>query len=124
MGKGQSFLGNIDESRHRHLRIVISDADCYNCFLTVPVVTLRKEQRFCDKSCIIEKGEHPFIIRTSCIDYRHALSLSFAQIFNGIQKGIFIRKEDVSETLLKKIQNGAKTTKFLPNKYKVFFELF
>ena len=94
-----------------HLRIVISDPDSNNCFLTVPIDSYIS--KFQDSSCIIQKGEHPFIKHISFANYKYAAVLSFQTIFNGIQTRKFIRKQDVSPELLKKIQDGAKISKNL-----------
>lgn len=123
MFKGKSFLDDPLETKSiRHFRIVISDPNEDNEFLTVPVDTFRSD--FQDKSCLIEKDEHSFIKHRSFVNYKFAKVLSFAKIFNGLRSGLFIKKEDVSPELLSRIQNGAKISKNLRNELKVWFELF
>ncbi|MBP3367024.1 MAG: hypothetical protein J6K96_08575 [Treponema sp.] len=123
MPKGQTFLDEpVTEEEIRHLRVVITDANDDNEFLTVSIDTFRS--RYQDASCIIQPGEHPFIKHTSFVNYRYAKVISFAKIFNGLRNHIFLRKEDVSEELLKKIQEGAKRTKYLSREHKIWFELF
>lgn len=123
MPKGQSFLDEpLNTSSKRHLRIVITDSNENNEFLTVPLDTLRN--RFQDVSCIVEPGEHPFVKVRSFINYKYAVTVNYAQLFNGISKGIFIRKEDVSADLLTRIQNGAKISANFRRELKVWFKLF
>ena len=123
MGKRQAFLDEpVTENKIKHLRIVITDANRDFEYLTVSVDTFKS--KFQDSSCIIQKGEHPFIKSTSFVNYKYARVLSFAQIFNGLKQGLFVKKEDVSPELLKRIQDGAKLSKLLDNKYKEWFSLF
>lgn len=71
-----------------------------------------------------EPWEHDFIKVRSFANYYYAKVLNFTQVFNGIQKGLLIRKEDISDELLKKIQEGAKSTVHLNSELKAWFEFF
>lgn len=123
MSKKQSFLDEpLPENGKRHLRIVITEANERNEFLTIPVDTLRNRTQ--DTSCVIEPGEHDFIKVRSFANYYYAKVLNFAQVFNGIKKGLLVRKEDVSDELLKKIQEGAKNTLHLNSELKAWFDFF
>ena len=123
MPKKQTFLDEpLESNEKRHLRIVITDSNEQNEFLTVVVDTLRNNSQ--DKSCIIEPGEHSFIKVRSFVNYHYARVLNFTQVFNGLQKGVLVRKEDVSEELLKKIQDGARKSNRLNNNLKIWFHLF
>lgn len=123
MPKKQTFLDEpVTDDEIRHLRVVITDPNEDNEFLTVSIDTYKS--RFQDDSCIIQAGEHQFIKHVSFVNYRYAKVLSFAKIFNGLKQHIFIRKEDVSEELLRKIQDGAKKSKNLSREFKSWFELF
>lgn len=123
MPKKQSFLdAPLKKINKRHLRVIITDANAQNEFLSVPVDTL--QNNFQDKSCILEPGEHSFIKVKSFVNYAYAEVLNFSQVFNGIKKGLFIKKEDISDDLLKRIQAGAKKSKRLDNKFKIWFDLF
>ena len=123
MIRRQTFLDEPPQTcGKRHLRIVITELSQDNELLTVPLDTFHGS--FQDTSCIINQGEHPFVKTRSFINYRYAKVLSFTQVFNGLQKGLFIRKEDVSEELLKRIQDRAKRTKHLAQELKCWFALF
>lgn len=123
MSKRTSFLDEpLPDNGKRHLRIIITDSNDDNEFLTVPVDTLRS--RFQDKSCLIQPNEHNFIKEQSFVNYKYARVLNFATVFNGLQKGILIKKEDISTELLKRIQNGAKVSKQLDIKFQEWFNLF
>lgn len=123
MSRKQSFLDEpLLNSGKRHLRIVITASNEQNEFLTVAIDTLRSKSQ--DTSCIIEPGEHSFIKTRSFVNYHYAKVLNFTQVFNGLQKGVLVRKEDISDELLKRIQDGAKKTSRLNNNLKIWFDLF
>lgn len=123
MPKKQTFLDEpLETNGKRHLRIVITDSNENNEFLTVPMDTLRS--RIQDTSCVVKPGEHPFVKVRSFINYKYAAVVNYAQLFNGINKGFFVRKEDVSAGLLSRIQNGAKSSANFRRELKVWFSLF
>ena len=122
MPKKQSFLDEPTGQNKRHLNIVITEANSENEYLVVPVDTLRFD--FQDRSCILHAGDHSFIKHDSFVNYKYARVISYVQLFNGLNKGLFIRKEDISEEVLIRIQNGARKTKNLKTELKVWFDLF
>ena len=122
MPKKQSFLDEPSGQNKRHLCIVITDANSENEYLVVPVDTLKFD--FQDKSCVLHVGDHSFIKQESFVNYRFAKVISFTQLYNGLQHGFFIRKEDVSDEVLARIQKGARETKNLKTEIKDWFELF
>lgn len=122
MAKRQTYLEQPVNNGKRHLRIVITDHNGENEYLTVSVDTLKAPWQ--DRSCILNVGDHPFIKHESFVNYRRAKVISFIQLFNGINKGLLIKKEDIGTDVLKRIQDGARKTKFLPTGLKDWFDLF
>ena len=122
MPKKQTFLDEPTDTNVRHLNIVITDANSENEYLAVPVDTLKYD--FQDRSCVLYPGDHAFIHHESFVNYKYARVISFQQLFNGINKGLFIRKEDISEDVLIRIQEGARKTRNLKTELKVWFDLF
>jgi hypothetical protein len=132
MAKGQTFLGEKLPSPGgrlcRHLTIVISDCDSEGNYMAVPVTTFRKEvenlrhEQNC--SCILTAGEHSFITHTSWVCLSRSRMLTYREIFNGIQKGLLIRKEDIAPDVLLRIQSGARKSVFLPEKFAHFQDCF
>lgn len=121
--KKTSFLSEVEKPQandpRRHLRIVVSDADDKNRQIVVSVTTLRFEYQ--DKSCVIYPNEHEFIIHESIIDFRYTKIMTSVEILNGIMKKLLIKKEDISDALLKRIQNALKQSKYIPNEVKDLF---
>ena len=120
MPKKQTFLSDAEKTpsgaKKRHLRIIITDPDNDQNQVIVSVTTLRYPSQ--DKSCVLLPGEHPFIKEKSIVDFKRTTVMSYIQIFNGIQKGLLIRKEDISDELLKRIQKAATKSKYISDEIK------
>lgn len=126
MGKGQSFLADDKTSRGiiKHLRVVISDIDAENEYLVVCVTTWYEGVRGQDSSCILEAGCHNFIKHKSWVDFSRSKAMGYAEIFNGLKKGLLIKKDDLAPELVVKIQEAARISEFLPTELERFFEYF
>lgn len=126
MGKGQSFLADDKTARGiiKHLRVVISDVDAANECLVVCVTTWYEGVRGQDSSCILEAGCHNFIKHKSWIDFSRSKAMEYIEIFNGLQKGLLIKKDDLEPSLVVKIQKAAKKSEFLPVELERFFAYF
>jgi uncharacterized protein YifN (PemK superfamily) len=131
VSKGQSFLSEPEKAKsgtYRHLNIVISNADTENYFLVVPVTTWREKNGVPfdrqDASCILPENCHSFLKHKSWVDFSRAKKMSYIEIFNGLQKGLLIRKEDMPPEQIQKIQNAAKVSRVLLEKFQPFFDYF
>ena len=131
MWKGQTFLGTEVKTPRgcfRHLNIVISDVDTEHNYLVVPITTYRiidgRPLKGQDKSCILSGGCHPFIVHDSYACYGRARKMSYTEIYNGIKKGLFAEKAEIDGVCLKKLQNGARVSPYLPEELTSFFEYF
>jgi hypothetical protein len=131
MGKRQTFLSdyeNTSQGPMRHLNVIITEADEDLYYLVVPVTTYREKDGKPfggqDGSCILPAGCHPFIKHKSYVRYAKARKLSYAEIFNGLKRGILIRKEDMPVQYLQDMQKGASISPYLPEELSHFFEYF
>ena len=125
MAKGQSFLvpdKNIQGDTF-HLHVIISNPDDDDNVLAVPVCTY-SDKPWQDTSCLLPAGCHPFVNKRSYISYQNAKEMSLVKIFNGIQKGLLIRKDDFDMRFVQDMQKGAESSMSLPNKFSRFFKLF
>lgn len=126
MPKKQTFLSETEHTPSgkdkRHLRVVITDPDNDQNQVVVSITTLRYASQ--DRSCVLKPGEHPFIKNESIVDFRRTTVMSYMQIFNGIKKGLLIKKEDVSDELLLKIQSAAAKSKYISDEIKSMFVYF
>jgi hypothetical protein len=123
--KGKTFLppsGAADETPG-HLHIIISEPDIDKNVMVVNITTFYGTGRE-DNSCIIEKGDHPFVIHKSYIAYHHAKEINSIKLLNDKIRRTLVFKEDVTTTLLKRIQDGAMKSRRLPLLFKKYFTYF
>ncbi|MCA6085012.1 hypothetical protein [Candidatus Endomicrobiellum agilis] len=102
---------------------VVSDPDVDNSVLAVNMTTLRSLVR-ADKACILNIGDHPKIKHQSFIFYQKAIEVSAPEIMIRVSSKEYNMAERLSDETLKKIQEGAKKSEFLPEKFKKYFEYF
>lgn len=103
-----------------HLWIIISDPLGANgAFIMVNVTTLR-DTAF-DRSCVLQRGDHPRIHHNSVIFYSDAKEW-WVQGENGYdhwwQKNQIITHEPFSATVLRRIQDGALVSDHFKKKFR------
>ena len=72
------------DPKRGHLHIILTDECPDGKHLLVSVSSLRPK---CDNSCLLGKGDHPFITRDSFISYAHADIYDARVIKERIKKG-------------------------------------
>jgi hypothetical protein len=96
----------------KHLWILISDPDKDpDRVVLVSMTTYRRHQ---EDVCIIERGEHPFVDRKSCIHYRDAKEVSAAKISHLLETGLLERHHPLGLKLLQRVRAGAALSKRFP----------
>ena len=129
MGKGQTYLAD-DVTPHgvvKHLRIVLSSALVFGGapkYLVAGVTSWHDGASDQDSSCILNRGDHPFIKHKSWVNYKNAEAVTFIKIFKGLQDGTYIRKEDLRPDVLKRVQDGAKASPVFAKDLTPFFAAF
>lgn len=77
-----------------------------------------------DKSCILDVGDHQFIKHRSSIAYNYAKELNAMKLLNDYIKKYVVKKPDISDALLNRIQEGAKKSPRLHKKFQRYYSLF
>jgi len=98
-----------------HPRIVISDPE-QNPGQVVLVNFTGFEGEYRDHSCVLEVGEHPWLIKKTCISYKDASVVTQLVIDSLIENGKLKLLAPVSDAVLGKILAGADVSDYLPNK--------
>jgi len=121
MKKTVFFFEDKNESDTNHPWIVISDPDADNNVVIVNATHTRDTGRE-DLSCILKGGCHPNIPDDSYIAYKFAKEISIYKI-NLLEstKRLTKKSTPLSDSDLKKIQEGAKKSKLLPKGLKKYF---
>ena len=71
-----------------------------------------------DDACLLGEGEHSFITQESFVDYRFARFEKADFIEAKVKNGEFTVKDPCSAELIRKIINGALTSRKIPREYK------
>ena len=103
---GFAFFREDDE----HLHFVGSDANQPQ----VVVFSLTTVRWGCDTSCVISKGEHPFVQHPTCVAYYYADIVITQDIAEGVNQGVLSPQMPLSDDLMERVWNGAGRTDQLP----------
>jgi len=112
-----------------HLFIILTDsvADLLNgqkeSNLLTSVSTLNPALPH-DKTCILHKGDHPFISHDSYVSYRDSRILETAKIIKGVETGVLIQKPLMDSGIVDKICDGLSDSPHSPEKIKRFFRMY
>jgi len=123
--KGSTFfkIDIVNEEKKLHLRFIISDPDPDNYVLVVNATTFYNTGRE-DTSCILNNGDHKKITHPSYIAYYKAEEVDITKLLNNKVKRKIDFKDNISKEVLIIIQEGAKNTRLLPNRFKKYFQYF
>lgn len=88
-----------------HLMLVITDP------VNIPppsviVAPLNSHFDGCDESCILETGDHSFIVRKSFVNFKESRIREVSKIVSGVEKKVFSPHDDISEIVHKKVCEG------------------
>ncbi|OLE54423.1 MAG: hypothetical protein AUG51_08475 [Acidobacteria bacterium 13_1_20CM_3_53_8] len=71
-----------------------------------------------DKTVVLEVGDHPFIKKTSYINYSEATVITVEQLRAIMEEDVGVRyKDDASPELLKRIRDGVQASPFTTPKF-------
>ena len=122
MNIGDTFL---PAKVNDHLHVVISDPAANA--EEVVVVSLTSYVTFGEKcrkdgSCLLDRGDHPWIDHTTCVSYRDGRIVAESQLNALLADGQITLREPITNSVLTRILEGAEKTDELPNKCKVVLE--
>ena len=100
-----------DRGNRRHLWIVVSRPTAEGMIAVVNLESHRARAGGHDESCVLlQPGEHPFVRRTTCVNYRRAKMESEAVFDSKARVGRRVAWDPLGPELLRRIQEGALTT--------------
>lgn len=113
---GVAFQADPSEDLDSHVWIVISAPDSDGNVLCVSFSTLRGEEE--DLSCVLKKGDHAFIRHDTVIKYALARAWPASGIKKAMDSGQFKTHPPLRPEILKRIQDGARVSTFLRQRFK------
>ncbi len=125
MKKGGTFYGNPEGASQPHLHCIITDSSEHKekgkC-LFVHMISYNEGNPYSDRSCILNKGDHPFITRPTCINYAAATEIDLENLEFAVSRCLCEENAPLSLEILERIREGARLSDHLPRKYKYLFE--
>jgi len=95
-----------------HLFVILTN-QCQNGLHLMVSITSIKAGKTYDEACVFAGGEHPFITQPSYVFYRLAEQRRGAHLANGVDKGLFIPREDMPLGALQAICAGIDVSEFI-----------
>lgn len=119
LNAGDTFL-TASKGIRDHLWFIISDPalDELNV-LFVNLTTWKTEK---DESCILDRGDHPFITHKSIINYADARVTSIANLAKLHELNQIYRKEPLSPAILARIRQGLRISPHSIHRHKKLME--
>lgn len=77
-----------------------------------------------DEACEVTNGDHPFIVRESCIHYREPRIYPAKVVQDKVESGEWRSHEPCSEELMRKVLDGFRKSKRLPRHYNEILDVF
>ena len=109
MNPGETILG-FDLGNHLWVVLSTPTADGQ---IALANLTTHGRLATCSDSCVIvSSGEHPYVVRDSCVYYRGALLNPVAPLDGAKAIGVLQQHEPCSPELLRRIQDGALASRF------------
>jgi hypothetical protein len=117
---GSAFLLYDNDSSEAipHLHVVITDPDYNEC---VVLVSVTKQRARSDTTTCIAPGEHPFVSVPSVITYAYSKLMLQAQLESLVASGDATVKNDASESIVRRAQQGMRETDRAPRAIQEFF---
>jgi len=113
---GDTFLGGSEVHGEDHLWIVINDPQAHDGLaLMVNVSTLRPDA---ERTCILQSGEHPFILHDSHVRFMSARGPKTSDLAKLFKAGKLKPHESASQNLLAKIRAAAAASPMLATELK------
>ena len=110
--QGDTFLGGGEVHGVDHLWVIINDpAQHADRALFVNVSTLRDDA---ETTCLLVKGEHPFITHESYVRYRSAKGADVASLEMLVKAKKLKPHQSASAALLAKLRAGAVASPLMP----------
>lgn len=101
------FEDRVDDD---HLWFIASDTKEAD----VVILSLTTVRRWSDLSCLIQAGEHDFVVHESCVAYQYAEIVSVATLKDKWENGDIRSRTPLSDELMLRVWDGAAITRMLP----------
>ena len=120
--RGFCFLGKPEGSDgKRHLKIILTEPN-RDGFVVIASVTSLKYPETQGASCILRKGDHPFIKHDSIVDFEGAEARDSKDILARQFKGEIAPKEELDPAVFERVLKAAKSAKRIHERVKALLQ--
>ncbi|CNK97653.1 Uncharacterised protein [Yersinia aldovae] len=110
-----------------HLHVICNDPIYYpihacECVLVVNITTIYPAPARHDPACILRCGEHEFIRHDSYVFYQDAIIWKVPSVIARQQSGELIPKNDMDESIFKRVLAGFEKSDFTSPKNRKFYK--
>lgn len=102
-----------------HLWVVVSDPDKNPDQVAVVNMTDADHNR--DHSCVLSPGEHPYVIKKTCMFYQRCKTITKKDFDVQLSCGAIKLYDPVDSVILQRIRDGAMISQFTPEGVKNLF---
>lgn len=96
--------GPAENPNIRHLHIVCTDPCAQQMQLVVSVTSWKND--LCDGTCILDNGDHPWVVHKSWVLHRAARIEPTSTLENGIHQGMFEVREVMTNDVFGRVLSG------------------
>ena len=116
--------GPPDDPERKHLFVILTDPvvdenDGTQRVLLVSISSVRS--RYDDSTCILRRGDHPFIRHESFVDYREARIELVDALRRGVQNGVLVPQESIETSVFSRICTGLQNSPHTAPRFLKFF---
>lgn len=122
VGKAGTLLipsGPSHNPGRKHLHIVCTDPCQYGLQLIVSVTSWTND--LCDGSCILDVGDHDWIIHKSWVMYRKTKTESADTLINGLRLGLFSAEACMAGPVFERVCAGILASPHTPRAMKKYY---
>lgn len=109
-----------------HLHFICSDPTFYPITNDERVLVVNissvKEHAYCDHTCILDTGDHPFIKHPSFVYYREAIIASCERLSFGVETGALTPHAPCGDHVLERILHGFSVSQDVKRKVLRFYQ--
>jgi hypothetical protein len=100
----------------KHLFVVCTEVDVEGNVILTPVSSWKNS--LSDRTCRLEIGCHPFVVKASHILYRNSRIEPVSVIEKGLVEGLFKKRDDCNAELMERVTEGIGNSPHTPWKIK------
>jgi hypothetical protein len=114
--------GPANDPNRKHLFIFLTDPiGSERETLLVPIASVRPGQPH-DSTCLLYKGDHPFIRADSYVNYARSRIEPAGTIERGVKEGVIVQHDPMDGAIFARVCKGIEESRFVAQKVLVFYE--